>query len=125
LRAGSWASDEPGRRLSAQINRYASDVEPLLIDYFEYWLDREPAAAGWREELRSLAIDKKNLDKGLQSRGARAVSLVEYARRKKLYDPIAHARASTLNYEKSHFDSKRSFDDIWHRGAESAMMVST
>jgi hypothetical protein len=73
LRAGSWASDEPGRRLSAQINRYASDVEPLLIDYFEYWLDREPAAAGWREELRSLAIDKKNLDKGLQSRGARAV----------------------------------------------------
>jgi conjugal transfer pilus assembly protein TraD len=32
------------------------------------------------------------------------VSLVEYARRKKLYDPIAHALASTLNYEKSHFD---------------------
>ena len=87
-----------------EINRYASDVEPLLIDYFEYWLDREPAAAGWRDELRSLAIDKKNLDKGLQSRGARAVSLVEYARRKKLYDPIAHALASTLNYEKSHFD---------------------
>ncbi|ATE60318.1 conjugative coupling factor TraD, PFGI-1 class [Thauera sinica] len=87
-----------------EINRYASDVEPLLIDYFEYWLDREPAAAGWREELRSLAIDKRNLDKGLQSRGARAVSLVEYARRKKLYDPIAHALASTLNYEKSHFD---------------------
>jgi conjugative coupling factor TraD (TOL family) len=87
-----------------EINRYASDVEPLLIDYFEYWLDREPSASGWREELRSLAIDKKNLDKGLQSRGARAVSLVEYARRKKLYDPIAHALASTLNYEKSHFD---------------------
>jgi conjugative coupling factor TraD (TOL family) len=87
-----------------EINRHASDVEPLLIDYFEYWLDREPAAAGWREDLRSLAIDKKSLDKGLQSRGVRAVSLVEYARRKKLYDPIAHALASTLNYEKSHFD---------------------
>ena len=87
-----------------EINRNASDVEPLLIDYFEYWLDREPSAAGWREELRSWAIDKKNLDKGLQSRGARAVSLVEYARRKKLYDPIAQALASTLNYEKSHFD---------------------
>jgi hypothetical protein len=37
---------------------YASDVEPLPIDYFEYWLDREPAASGWCEELRSLAIDK-------------------------------------------------------------------
>jgi conjugative coupling factor TraD (TOL family) len=87
-----------------QINRYASNVEPLLIDYFEHWLDRESAAAGWREEVASTAIDKKSLDKGLQTRGFRAVTLVEYARRKKLYDPIAHALGSTLNYEKSHFD---------------------
>ena len=36
-----------------EIDRDASDVEPLLIDYFEYWLDRERAASGWREELRS------------------------------------------------------------------------
>ena len=87
-----------------QINRYASNVEPLLIDYFEHWLDREPAATGWREEVESMAIDKKSLDKGLQTRGFRAVTLVEYARRKKLYDPIAHALGSTLNYEKSYFD---------------------
>ncbi|MBE0612127.1 MAG: type IV conjugative transfer system coupling protein TraD [Burkholderiales bacterium] len=87
-----------------QINRYASNVEPLLVDYFEHWFEREPAAAGWREELESMAIDKKSLAKGLQTRGARAVTLVEYARRKKLYDPIAHALASTLNYEKSYFD---------------------
>jgi len=87
-----------------QINRYASNVEPLLIDYFEHWLDRESGAAGWREEVASTAIDKKSLDKGLQTRGFRAVTLVEYARRKKLYDPIAHALGSTLSYEKSHFD---------------------
>jgi len=87
-----------------QINRYASNVEPLLIDYFEHWLDREQGAAGWREEVGSMAIDKKALDKGLQTRGFRAVTLVEYARRKKFYDPIAHALASTLNYEKSYFD---------------------
>ncbi len=87
-----------------QINRYASNVEPLLIDYYEHWLDGEAAAAGWRDEVQSMAIDKKSLDKGLQSRGVRAVTLVEYARRRKLYDPIAHALASTLNYEKSYFD---------------------
>lgn len=87
-----------------QINRYASNVEPLLNDYFEHWLDREPAAAGWRAEVESMAIDKKSLDKGLQSRGFRAVTLVEYVRRKKLYDPIGNALASTLNYEKSYFD---------------------
>lgn len=87
-----------------QINRYASNVEPLLVDYFEHWLDHEAAAVGWREEVDSMAIDKKNLDKGLQSRGLRAVTLVEYARRKKFYDPLAHALASTLNYEKTYFD---------------------
>jgi conjugative coupling factor TraD (SXT/TOL subfamily) len=63
------------------INRHASDIEPLLVDYFEQWLDREPAAAGWRDELERQPIDKKSLDKGLQSRGLRAVSLVEFARR--------------------------------------------
>jgi len=87
-----------------QINRYASNVEPLLIDYFEHWLDREQGAVGWRDDVASMAIDKKSLDKGLQTRGFRAVTLVEYARRKSLYDPIAHALGSTLNYEKSHFD---------------------
>ena len=56
----------------------------MLVDYFEHWFDQEPAAAGWREALQAMAIDKKSLDKGLQSRGARAVSLVEYARRRKL-----------------------------------------
>ena len=87
-----------------QINRHASDIEPLLIDYFERWLDQENGATGWRDEVDGMAIDRKKLDKALQTRGSRAVALVEYARRRKLYDPIAHALASTLNYEKSHFD---------------------
>jgi conjugative coupling factor TraD (SXT/TOL subfamily) len=87
-----------------QIHRYAVDVEPLLIDYFEHWLDQGPTAADWRAEVSSMDIDKRNLDKGLQSRGFRAVTLIEYARRKQLYDPIAHALSSTLNYEKSYFD---------------------
>ena len=34
-----------------QINRYASYVEALLIDYFEPWLDAEQSATGWREEV--------------------------------------------------------------------------
>ncbi len=87
-----------------QLNRYAANIEPLLIDYYEHWLDGVPSAGGWRDQVASMAIDKKSLDKGLQSRGSRAVALVEYARRKQFYDPIAHALASTLNYEKSHFD---------------------
>lgn len=87
-----------------QINRHASNVEPVLIDFFGHRLDRNQGTAGWRDDVESMVIDKKRLDKGLQTRGFRAVTLVEYARRKKLYQPIAHALASTLNYEKSYFD---------------------
>ena len=87
-----------------QINRFASNVEPLLVDYYEHWLDGESGAVGWRDELASMQIDKKSLDKALQSRGSRSVMLVEFARRKNLFDPIANALASTLNYEKSYFD---------------------
>lgn len=88
----------------AQISRYASNIEPLLIDYYEHWLDREPEAAGWREAIDQRPIDRRNLDKGLQSRGERAVALVQYARERGLFDPIAQALATTLSYEKSYFD---------------------
>ncbi len=85
------------------ILRYATDIEPLLIDYFEHWLSQEPAA-DWRQELAAMPLDKRRLARSLQSRGRHAVSLVEYARQKELYDPIAQALASILNYEKSYFD---------------------
>jgi conjugative coupling factor TraD (SXT/TOL subfamily) len=104
-----------------QIGRYAVNVEPLLVDYFEHWLDGEPEAAGWREAVASMAIDRRSLDKGLQSRGVQAVTLVEYARQRGLYDPIAHALASTLAYEKSYFDklvaSLLPLDGKAHHGA--------
>ena len=89
----------------AQINRHAADIEPLLIDYFEHWLDREPAARGWREEVESMAIDKKSLDKGLQSRGIprRDAGRVRPAQASST-TRSPHALASTLNYEKSYFD---------------------
>ena len=73
-----------------QINRYASNVEPLLVDYFEHPFDRASGATDWREEVASTAIDKKSLKKGLQTRGVRAVTLVEYALRKKVCDQSKH-----------------------------------
>jgi conjugative coupling factor TraD (SXT/TOL subfamily) len=63
-----------------QISRYAANVEPLLGDYFEHCLDRETGAAGWRGEVESMQIDKKSLNKGLQSRGLAAVTLTCFSR---------------------------------------------
>ena len=31
----------------------------MLVDYFEHWFDQEPAAAGWREALQAMAIDRR------------------------------------------------------------------
>lgn len=88
----------------AQIGRYASNIEPLLIDYYEHWLDGEPEAVGWRDAIDQRPVDRRNLDKGLQSRGERAVALVQYAKERGLFDPIGQALATTLSYEKSYFD---------------------
>jgi conjugative coupling factor TraD (TOL family) len=87
-----------------QINRYASNIESLLVDYYEFWFDHEPSAVGWRTVVEALVIDRKLLDRALQARGVRALRLIEFARQKNLYEPIAHGLASTFNYEKSYFD---------------------
>ena len=64
-----------GRKPDYEQINYASNVEPLLNDYFEHWLDQEPAAAGWRAEVESMAIDKKSPDKGLAVTRVSAVTL--------------------------------------------------
>jgi hypothetical protein len=62
-----------GRKPDCQeINRYASDVELSLIDYFDYWLDREPAVAGLRTAVGKrcfLAVRARFWTLGLKGRG--------------------------------------------------------
>ena len=86
-----------------QINRYASKRRAALIDYFEHWLDpgvsRRPDGGKMSNRWPST---RKASDRGCR-RGFRAVTgRIRTARSS--YDPIAHALASALNYEKSYFD---------------------
>jgi hypothetical protein len=87
-----------------QINRYASNVEPLLIDYFEHWLDGEPGAAGWREEVR---IDGDRQEEPRQGAAVARVSCGDPGRIRAAQEALRPDRqraGSTLNYEKSYFD---------------------
>jgi len=93
-----------GRKPSYRaLHRYAENFEPLILDYFMHWLDREPLAAGWRDEVAGIEIDNARLDKALKSRGGELVKLLDYAKRKQLYDSTASALASVVTYENSYF----------------------
>jgi conjugal transfer pilus assembly protein TraD len=93
-----------GRKPSYRaLHRYAENFEPLILDYLMHWLDREPQASGWRDEVAGIEIDKANLDKALKSRGGELVKLLDYAKRKQLYDSTASALASVVTYENSYF----------------------
>lgn len=90
-----------------QITRYAADIEPLLLDYFDFWLDKEPKAAGWRRQVEQLEAEiegEKNKPRNLAGRGVRAQALLRYVREAELFDPVANALATTFSYEKSYFD---------------------
>jgi conjugative coupling factor TraD (TOL family) len=89
-----------------QIARYATEVDPLILDYYENWLSRE-GPPNWRDEvdrtMAELLGDKRNK---APSRGPalQAKAMVAYARDAGLFDPVAHALGSITNYERSYFD---------------------
>ncbi len=89
-----------------QIARYASDVDPLILDYYGDWLNRG-GPPDWREQVEKtvndLLSDKRNK---APARGPAlmAKAMVAYARDAGLFDPVAHALGSITNYERSYFD---------------------
>ena len=91
-----------GRKASYQdILRYASDIEPLVVDYCAAWLDREPQAAGWRKDLESREINPKSFDRALQTRSIPVLKIIDYIRDKGLYDPVAHSLIKIISFEQS------------------------
>jgi conjugative coupling factor TraD (TOL family) len=94
-----------GRKLTYEsLYQYAENIEPLVLDYYKHYLDTN--VSGWQDELENdpeFHIDEKKLDKGLKSRSIELAMLVEYVRRKRIYDPIASGLATVITYENSYF----------------------
>jgi conjugative coupling factor TraD (SXT/TOL subfamily) len=92
-----------------QITRYGTDIEPLLVDYYEYWLENKREAIGWREHTARIeatlsASGGKGIPKNMAGRGHYAQALIQYVKDNNFYDPIANALGMTMGYEKSYFD---------------------
>jgi conjugative coupling factor TraD (TOL family) len=105
VNAMSKAMTALGRTPSYQdIYHYANDIEPLVLDYCEFWLDRDPLAVGWREEIEALEVDPKSLDRAMKNRDLGVVKILEYIRGKGLHDDTAASLMKIISYEQSYFN---------------------
>ncbi|MBL8511656.1 MAG: type IV conjugative transfer system coupling protein TraD [Betaproteobacteria bacterium] len=89
----------------ARLYRHAENIEPLVQQYLEHWLDRLPECRRWRVEIEGpqYAIDEKKLDRGMKSRSLELIKMIEYVRRNALYDQVASSLIGVVQYEGSYF----------------------
>lgn len=87
------------------IARFVTNVEPLLVDYYHLWLERD-GPSDWRDAVRTVEdnIDDKKLPTALRGRDYHAVALVRFAKERHLYDPVADGLRSAFEYDKTYFD---------------------
>ena len=87
-----------------KILQHMNHIEPLLVRYFEDWLDRE-GPSGWRALLdRDGPCVKADIPRHLKARDPRALQLVQFYQARELYDPVADGLRRAFEYEKSFFD---------------------
>jgi conjugative coupling factor TraD (TOL family) len=89
----------------AAIARYVTHIEPLLVDYYHLWLQRE-LPGEWRQGVQTIEsnVDDKTLPFALRGRDPHAVALVKFAKARNLYDPVADGLRSAFEYDKTYFD---------------------
>ncbi len=98
----SQATYALGQKLTyAGLFAHAENIEPLVVDYYRHWLTK--TRPNWEREIEEMDVDPKSIDKGLRSRSIELVQLVEYVKRKRLYDTIASGLATVVTYESSYF----------------------
>jgi conjugative coupling factor TraD (TOL family) len=87
------------------IARYVTNIEPLMMEYYAFWFDRE-GIDNWREQVNTIAqnIDPKTLTMALKSRDFKAIAYTQFAKSRDLYDPVADGLRSAFEYDKTYFD---------------------
>jgi conjugative coupling factor TraD (TOL family) len=90
----------------ATIARYVTNIEPLLIEYYELWLERQ-GPTDWRQGVQALARNPDQLKRAppsVRNRDPRAVALVTFAKDRNLYEPVADGLRSAFEYDRTYFD---------------------
>ncbi|HOB63510.1 MAG TPA: conjugative transfer system coupling protein TraD [Candidatus Competibacteraceae bacterium] len=82
--------------------QHMSNIDPLLVRYFEHWLDHQ-GPSGWRALIDPPA-EKANTPRHLKNRDPRALQLLRFYKAHELYDPVADGLRRAFEYEKTFFD---------------------
>lgn len=88
------------------IARYVTNIEPLVIDYYQLWL-AQAAPANWQSVVQSIEVSEDLLKRApnpMKSRDRHAVALITYAKDHGLFDPVADGLRSAIEYDKTYFD---------------------
>lgn len=85
-----------------RILQYMNHIEPLLVRYFEHYLD-QTSIHDWRQALQA-DQETQGVPKYLKNRDPRALALVKFYKERGLYDPVADGLRRAFEYEKSFFD---------------------
>jgi conjugative coupling factor TraD (TOL family) len=87
------------------IARYVRNIEPLLVEYYEWWIDKT-GTSNWRDvvKMEENSIDPKNLPLSLRDRGHHAIAIVRYIKKNDIYDPVGDGLRSAFEYDKTYFD---------------------
>ena len=91
-----------GRKPSyTAIARFVTNIEPLLIDYYHLWLNKE-GPEDWKQAVQTIegSINDKSLPMALRGRDYHAIALVRFAKERGLYDPVADGLRSVFEGRK-------------------------
>tara|TARA_R110002167_G_scaffold204404_11_gene408592 strand:+ start:7976 stop:10024 length:2049 start_codon:yes stop_codon:yes gene_type:complete len=89
------------------ILRYVTDIEPLFVEYMEWWLPKN-AEQGWIEDVNDLTAEAEKQYKSnprfAKHASPRTEGLRKYAESINVSDPIVQGLISALRYDKTYFD---------------------
>ncbi len=87
-----------------KIRRYISDIDPLLVRYGRYWLNRH-GPTNWETQLGLLKADinPHKLGRFEQGRELEAITLARYLKKIDVYDPILEGLISAFRFEREYF----------------------
>lgn len=88
------------------IAKYVTNIEPLLVEYYHLWLNKE-APANWQGLVQSIEGDDdlmKRVPMAMKSRGRHAIALLTYVKDHNMFDAVADGLRSAIEYDKTYFD---------------------
>ncbi len=96
-----------GRKPSYElIARYVTNIEPLMVEYYHLWLDKQ-APSNWKELVQHIEGGDdlmKQVPMAMRSRGRHAIALLIFVKEHGLFDPVADGLRSAIEYDKTYFD---------------------